>query len=144
MDLSGKWALVTGAGRGIGKGCALQLASKGADLLVNDRPDSTDLAKTVEEIEAMGRRCVPIEADAFERSGCEQMVSSAIQATGQIDILVSNPAYSQRCSFLEYPPEIFEQTLRGTLLAGFHVSQLTARHMVERGGGGKIVFISSV
>jgi len=144
MDLSGKWALVTGAGRGIGKGCALQLAGKGADLLVNDRPGSTDLAATVDEIEAMGRRCVPIEADAFERDGCEQMVSSAIQAAGRIDILVSNPAYSERCSFLEYPPEIFEQTLRGTLLAGFHVSQLTARHMVERGGGGKIVFISSV
>ena len=53
MDLSGKWALVTGAGRGIGKGCALQLASKGADLLVNDRPDSTDLAKTVEEIDCL-------------------------------------------------------------------------------------------
>ncbi|MEC9009941.1 MAG: SDR family NAD(P)-dependent oxidoreductase, partial [Planctomycetota bacterium] len=58
MDLSGKWALVTGAGRGIGKGCALKLAGKGADLLVNDRPGSTDLAATVDEIEAMGRRCV--------------------------------------------------------------------------------------
>ena len=144
MDLSGKWALVTGAGRGIGKGCALQLASRGADLVVNDRPGSPDLPTTVSEIEALGRRCIPIEADAFERAGCEQMVSSAIEAAGRIDILVSNPAYSKRCSFLEYPPELFEQTVRGTLLAGFHISQLTSRHMVERGGGGKIVFISSV
>ena len=53
MDLSGKWALVTGAGRGIGKGCALQLAGRGADLVLNDRPGSPDLANTVEEIEAM-------------------------------------------------------------------------------------------
>jgi glucose 1-dehydrogenase len=87
---------------------------------------------------------VTIEADVFERDGCEQLVSSAVDGAGQLDILVSNPAYSERCSFLEYPPELFEQTLRGTLLAGFHISQLTARHMVERGGGGKIVFISSV
>ena len=143
MDLSGKWALVTGAGRGIGKGCALQLAGRGADLVLNDRPGSPDLANTVEEIEAMGRQCVGIEADVFERDGCEQLVSSAVDGAGQLDILVSNPAYSERCSFLEYPPELFEQTLRGTLLAGFHISQLTARHMVELGGGGKIVFIST-
>ena len=136
MDLSGKWALVTGAGRGIGKGCALQLAGRGADLVLNDRPGSPDLANTAEEIEAMGRQCVTIEADVFERDGCEQLVSSAVDGAGQLDILVSNPAYSERCSFLEYPPELFEQTLRGTLLAGFHISQLTARHMVERGGGG--------
>ena len=144
MDLSGKWALVTGAGRGIGKGCALQLAGRGADLVVNDRPGSPDLDTTVAEVEAIGRQCIPVPADAFERSGCEEMVGRAIEAAGQIDILVSNPAFSDRCSFLEYPPELFEQTLRGTLLAGFHVSQLTARHMVERGQGGKIVFISSV
>ena len=144
MDLSGKWALVTGAGRGIGKGCALQLAGRGANLVLNDRPGSPDLANTADEIEAMGRQCVAIEADVFECGGCEQLVSSAVDGAGQLDILVSNPAYSERCSFLEYPPELFEQTLRGTLLAGFHISQLTARHMVERGGGGKIVFISSV
>lgn len=144
MDLSDKWALVTGAGRGIGKGCALQLAARGADLIVNDRPGSPDLATTVQEIEALGRRCFPVEADAFQRTGCEQMVSDAIARAGRIDILVSNVAFSDRCSFLDYPPELFEQTLDGTLLAGFHVSQLTARHMVERGEGGKIVFISSV
>ena len=70
MDLSGKWALVTGAGRGIGKGCALQLAGRGADLVVNDRPGSPDLDTTVAEVEAIGRQCIPVPADAFERSGC--------------------------------------------------------------------------
>ena len=140
MKLAGKTGLVTGAGRGIGKGIALALAEAGADLVINGRPGSTDLEQTAEEIRQRGRTCTPIEADAFSRSGCEQLAEQA----GDLDILVSNPAFSRRETFLDYPPELFEQTLQGTLLGGFHISQLVARRMVERGEGGKIVFISSV
>lgn len=137
-------AIVTGAGRGIGKGCALALARRGVQLVINDRPDSPDLATTADEIRELGVTCTAIEADVFSRAGCEQLVMEALAATGRIDILVSNPAFSRRCSFLDYPAELFKQTLQGTLLSSFHMSQLIARHMVERGGGGKIVFISSV
>ncbi len=140
MKLAGKTALVTGAGRGIGKGIALALAEAGADLVINDRPGSPDLESAAEEIRQSGRRCTPIEADAFSREGCEQLAEQA----GDLDILVSNPAFSRRETFLDYPPELFEQTLQGTLLGGFHISQLVARRMVHRGEGGKIVFISSV
>ena len=144
MDLTGKIALVTGAGRGIGKGCALELAKHGADLVINDQPGSPDIGSTVEEIRALGRQCTPIEADAFSRDGCEQMVASAIEAVGRIDILLSNPAFSKRGDFLDYDPVLFDKTLQGTLAGGFHLGQLVARHMVERGNGGKMVFISSV
>ena len=144
MELKGQTALVTGAGRGIGKGCALELAKQGADLLINDRPGSNDLAETADEIRALGRMCQSLEADVFCREGCEQLVSQALSQAGQIDILVSNPAYGRRCNFLDYPPEDFEAVINGTLISGFHMSQLVARHMVERGGGGKIVLISSV
>lgn len=144
QSLAGKIALVTGAGRGIGKGCAIQLAHRGADLVINDRPGSPDLNTTADEIRALGRSCTAIEADIFSRVGCEQLVQSALQAVGRIDILISNPAYSRRGAFLEYSPEQFERTINGTLISGFHMSQLVARHMVARGGGGKIVFISSV
>ena len=144
MNLDGKIALVTGAGRGIGKGCALELAKNGADLVINDRPDSMDLEPTADEIRTLGRQCTPIEADAFAREGCEQMVATALEASGRIDILVSNPAFNQRGDFLDYDPELFDRTLQCTLAGGFHLGQLVARHMVERDGGGKIVFISSV
>tara|TARA_B100000809_G_scaffold190615_1_gene189244 strand:- start:1373 stop:2131 length:759 start_codon:yes stop_codon:yes gene_type:complete len=140
MKLAGKTALVTGAGRGIGKGIALALSEAGADLVINDRPGSPDLESAAEEIRQSGRRCTTIEADAFSRAGCEQLAEQA----GDLDILVSNPAFSRRETFLDYPAELFEQTLQGTLVAGFHISQLVARRMVERGEGGKIVFISSV
>ncbi|SVC44813.1 uncharacterized protein METZ01_LOCUS297667, partial [marine metagenome] len=132
MDLTGKIALVTGAGRGIGKGCALELAKHGADLVINDQPGSPDIGSTVEEIRALGRQCTPIEADAFSRDGCEQMVASAIEAVGRIDILLSNPAFSKRGDFLDYDPVLFDKTLQGTLAGGFHLGQLVARHMVER------------
>lgn len=144
MNLEGRTALVTGAGRGIGRGCALELAKHGADLVLNDRPGSPDLAKTSDEIRALGRTCTPIESDVFSRVGCEELVAAAVEAAGQIDILVSNPAFGVRRSFLDYDPVDFERVIRSTLTSGFHTSQLVARQMVERGQGGKIVFISSV
>jgi glucose 1-dehydrogenase len=144
MRLAGKIALVTGAGRGIGKGCALELARNGADLVINDRPGSADLAQTAAEIRELGRSCTPIEADVFSRNECERLVRSAIESTGRLDILVSNPAYNHRSDFLDYDPNEFERIIRGVLVSAFHVSQLVARHLVERGAGGKILFISSV
>ncbi|NQV27163.1 MAG: SDR family oxidoreductase [Rhodopirellula sp.] len=144
MDLFGKTALVTGAGQGIGKGCALELARAGADLIINDRPGSDVLATTADEIRNTGRSCTAIEADVFTRAGCESLLQSAVNTAGRIDILVSNPAFSRRAPFLEYDPEVFERTIAGTLSSGFHMSQLVARQMVAQGGRGKIVFISSV
>ena len=144
MRFENKVALVTGAGRGIGKGCALELARGGAHVIINDRPDSPDLLTTQREIEELGAQATLLEADVFQQSGSEELVKSALAAAGQIDILVSNPANGHRCPFLDFDPDEFERNIKGTLTAGFHMSQLVARHMVERGGGGKIVFISSV
>src|SRR5439155_16793948 len=87
---------------------------------------------------------VLVEGDIFERSSCERVVARALQALGRIDLFISNPAFSRRGAFLDYDPQTFDNVLKGTLFGGFHMSQLVARHMVERGGGGKIVFISSV
>jgi glucose 1-dehydrogenase len=144
MTLEGKWALVTGAGRGIGRACALALAREGADLILNDRPGSPDLAATLATVRARGGQAHGFEADVFSRKGCAALVAEALSVTGRIDILVSNPAYSKRAPFLEFSPEEFDRVVDATFKAGFHLSQLVARHMVERGGGGKIIFISSV
>ncbi len=144
MKLLGKKALVTGAARGIGRGCALELARAGADVAVNDRQASALAEETAAEIRSLGREAHVVPGDVFARQSCEQVVTAAIAALGRIDIFVSNPAYSYRSPFLEFDPQKFEQVLQGTLFGGFHMSQLIARHMVERGGGGKIVFISSV
>lgn len=144
MRLAGKRALVTGAARGIGRGCAIELARAGADVAVNDRERSTDLENVASEIQSFGRVAAIVEGDAFERASCESIVSSAIALLGGLDILVSNPAYSRRAEFLDYSPETFEKVLKGTLVGGFHMSQLVARHFVSESRRGKIVFISSI
>lgn len=144
MKFKGKTALITGAGRGIGLGCALELARDGAKVVINDRPDSPDLQSAVRDIEAVGGEAIPIEADVFSREGCEKLMRETLAVVDSVDILVSNPALSSRHAFLEFEPELFERIIQATLIGGFHMSQLIARHMVERGGGGKIIFISSV
>ena len=144
MNLRGKVALVTGAAQGIGKGCAMALARAGADLVLNDRPGNPLLAATAAEARALGMTAHEPAADVFSREGCAALLDSALQAAGKVDILVSNPAFSRRGDFLDYDPALLDQTLEGTFKSGFHLSQLVARHLVERGGGGKILFISSV
>jgi glucose 1-dehydrogenase len=142
--LEGRKALVTGAARGIGRGCALELARAGADVAINDRLRSSETDSLLAEIQGLGRKAILVEGNAFERAECEAIVRHTVEVFGAIDILVSNPAFSRRSDFLEYDPEMFTRVLQGTLVGGFHISQIVARRMVERGRGGKIVFISSV
>ncbi|MFN0055350.1 MAG: SDR family NAD(P)-dependent oxidoreductase [Planctomycetales bacterium] len=144
MKLHGKMALVTGAARGIGRGCALELARAGADVAVNDLERSELAESLVAEIRGLGRRALLAEGDAFDRDSCAQILQAAVQGLGQIDILVSNPAFSRRGDFLAFDPDLFDRTLRGTLTAGFHMSQFVAQHLVSRGGRGKIIFIASI
>lgn len=144
LQLHGRRALVTGAAGGIGWGCAQALARAGADVALNDLAGNPRLDEAVAAIAALGRQAVRVAGDIFQRHECERVVEEAVQALGQIDILVSNPAWSVRRRFLELLAEEFEKVLKATLTSGFYVSQCVARHMVQRGGGGKIVFISSV
>jgi len=144
MKLQGQVALVTGAARGIGRGCALELARNGADVAVNDRARTPQLESVATEISALGCRASIVEGDIFQRPIAEQVTERAIDELGHIDILISNPALQKRSDFLDYDPATFTKVIEGTLISGFHMSQLAARHMVKRGSGGKIIFISSV
>lgn len=143
-DLDGKIALVTGGARGIGFGCASELAAKGANVALVDKPGSEELAASAAKLKETGIDCLAIEADTFSREGCETAVSKALTHFGTVDALVSVPAYNRRESFLEYDPAVFEGILQSALLGSFHISQLVARHFFAQQKPGKIVFISSV
>lgn len=140
IDLKQKTALVTGAGRGIGLGCARVLASRGAFVFLNDLPENPDLEGAVREIREAGGQCEGIAMDVFNRKSCERLIARL----PRLDILVSAPALSHRDDFVSFDPDRFERVLRGTLTAGFHLGQLAARSMIARGNGGKMIFISSV
>ena len=144
LDLRGKCALVTGAARGIGKGCALELAKAGADVIVNDRPGDEHLQNTAQQIRGLGCQCWTVEADVFSPQACEHLVAEAIEQAGAIDILISNPALGIRGPLLDFPADQFDKVVDATFKSGFHISRAVAKHMVQRGDGGKILFISSV
>jgi len=144
MRLTDRVALVTGASRGIGRGCALELARAGADVVVNYRTHPEEANEVVAEIRDMGRRAMAFGADVGDRAAVDRMIAAAVAEFGRLDILINNAAFSIRKPFLEYTEEEFQTVLQVAMWSVFHCSQAVARHMVARGGGGKIVVISSV
>lgn len=144
MKLKGKVVLITGANRGIGKGCALEMAREGADVAINYRSHSEEAEAVAAEVCALGRRAVVVGGDVSDRSTDEEMIRNVVSELGKLDILVANAAASIRKPFLELTEEDMRFTLGVSLWGVFHCCQLAARQMVTQGHGGSIVVISSV
>lgn len=142
-SLVGKVALVTGAARGIGRACAVGLAERGADLVLNDRAPSEELASLAAELGGLGRRVLVHCADVADRDAVDAMFLAAERVLGGVDVLVNNAAWNVRKPFLELSYEEMQRTFAVTFSGAFLCAQRAARLMVERGGG-SIVMISSV
>ena len=152
-DLQGKVALVTGAAgaEGLGRAIALRLAQEGADVVVNDLSEDIGprqgLPAVVSEIEALGRRALPVYADVADARQVDAMLAAALEAFGRVDILVNNagaPAGRDRVPVVELEEEAFDLIQRVNVKGTFLCSRAVARHMIARGGGGRIINISSV
>jgi len=119
FDFTGRVALVSGAGRGIGKGIALRLARHGADLAVNDL-DPESAAATAGEVQALGRRSLALPGDVSRSDSVDQMVDQALEAFGRIDILVNNAGISLYRPILDCSEEDWDRHVdimaKGTFL----------------------------
>jgi NAD(P)-dependent dehydrogenase (short-subunit alcohol dehydrogenase family) len=153
-DFSGKVALVTGAGgeRGFGRAIANRLAVDGADVAVNDVTTTpygggwNGIDAVVEEIKAKGRRSMPVIADVSDGDAVQAMVDDVVAQFGKIDIFVANAGSRpgpDRVPVVELTEDAFDEVLRVNVRGTFLTCQAVARHMIERGGDGKIVIISS-
>ena len=156
-DLSGKVALVTGAGgeRGFGRAIATRLAREGADVAVNDvaaNPHGAGsggwggLDAVAREIEDGGRGALAVVADVSDATQVDAMVAQVLDRFGRIDILVNNAGSRpgrDRVPVVELSEEAFDEVQRVNVKGTFLCSRAVARHMLERGGGGKIIVISS-
>ncbi len=142
FNLSGKTALVTGASRGLGRGFALCLAKAGADVAVTSRSKDS-LESIVREIEALGRRCIPIAMDVRHEESIVAGVAVAEEALGRIDILVNNAGCNVRKPADQVTWEDWNQILDTNLRGAFFVAQKVARGMVDRNYG-RIINIGSV
>lgn len=143
-DLSGRVALVTGGGRGIGRAISLRLAEDGAAVAVNYRRDEESATQTVKEIEAAGGRASAYQASIDSRDECAAMVDRVIADFGHVDILVNNAGIASRGqSVKSTDPEELERVLGIHAKGSFWLCQLVIASMRERPRG-DIVFISSV
>ena len=95
FDLSGRTAIVTGGGRGIGKGICLALAQAGANIVVANR-DTATAAETVREVEALGRKSIAIQTDVCQSTQVENLVNKTVEVFGTLDILVNNAGGTTR------------------------------------------------
>jgi len=142
FDLTGKAAIVTGASRGLGQRFARALAGAGADLVITSRkPESLGTFRA--EIEALGRRAVPLELDVRDHDSIERMADAAHAAYGKIDILVNNAGCNVRKPALDVTWDDWNLVLDTNLRGTFFVAQAVARRMMPRRYG-RIVNIGSV
>ena len=144
IDLTGKVALITGASRGIGRGCAEQMARCGADVAINYRSHDDEADEVADVVRSLGHRASTFGADVSDRAAVDAMVEGATKELGRVDIVVANAYYSRRQPFLDLDVDDVRRTLDVTLIGAFHVAQAGARQMVQQGEGGSILFISSV
>ncbi len=139
--LAGKVALITGAGRGIGRAIAVKFAREGADLFLCATRMET-LEETAKQTAEFGGKAELYTVDVTERTAVEKMVREAIDLFGRIDILVNNAGVYKPARFVDYAYEDFDRIMKVNVYGPFNVTQFVLRHMLERKTG-KVVNIAS-
>jgi 3-oxoacyl-[acyl-carrier protein] reductase len=141
-NLEGRVALVTGAGRGIGRAIALILAEAGADVAVNYRERAEPAEATAGDIRRLGRRAEVVQADVSSAAEVARLVEISERRLGAIDILINNAGISEPCSIEELSEELFDRTMTVNLKSAFLCTQAVLPGMRARGFG-RIVNVSS-
>ncbi|HYU18614.1 MAG TPA: glucose 1-dehydrogenase [Chloroflexota bacterium] len=144
IDLTGRRAIVTGGGRGIGRALALGLARSGANLAIIYRQDGAAAESAVEEARRHGVRGLSVQADTADGSQARAAVGRVAAELGGVDILINNAGLLSRVPFLELAEDEWRRVLRTNLDGYFVVGQAVARQMVAAGTGGVIVNVTSV
>ncbi|PWC32715.1 2-dehydro-3-deoxy-D-gluconate 5-dehydrogenase KduD [Azospirillum sp. TSO35-2] len=141
FDLSGTVALVTGANTGIGQAIAVALAGAGADIAVAGRsaPDETQAM-----VERLGRRFLAIPADVSSIAPLPGVVEQAVAGLGGLDILVNNAGIIRRADSLDFTEDDWDAVMDVNLKSVFFLCQAFGRHVIGRGGKGKIINIASM
>ena len=135
MKLLGKTALVTGAARGIGKGCAIELARAGANVAINDLTASPEAEATVAEIRAMGREALPLTVDVRQSDQVEDAVNRCVSQFGRLDMLVNNAGGFFVVPTLEISDNGFDAVIRINLKSTFVCCKAVASAMRQQGKG---------
>ena len=141
--LAGKVALVTGAGKNIGRAIALRLALDGASVVVNGRRDRAVVDAVVGEINTLGGQAIGCIADVTDAAAVGRMIEQTVATMGGLDILVSNAGLRRQTAFLDMKLEEWREILSVALDGAFILARAAVPHMIPRGGGA-IVALSGI
>jgi glucose 1-dehydrogenase len=145
MSLQGKVAIVTGGNSGIGKAVVLELAAQGASIVIDyvSHPEATE--ELEKQLAALGEdQVIGVDADVSKVADLQMLVDTAVKRFGRLDIMVNNAGVETRTSVLDTTEEQYEKVLDINLKSAFFGTQVAAKQMIEQGGGGRIINISSV
>lgn len=149
-----KVAFVTGAARGLGRSHAVRLAAEGADIIAVDicadieaapyaMATEEDLAQTVKEVEALGRRIVARRADVRDHAALASAAADGVAELGRLDIVVANAGFGTVQTWDAVTPEVWQTLLDVNLTGCWNTVTATLPHVIEGGRGGSLILISS-
>lgn len=141
--LKDKTAIVTGASRGIGRAIALELAKRGAYVIVNYNGSKEAAEETVKAIEAAGGRAEAYQCDVSDCEACEKLICYVMDQRDRIDILVNNAGITRDNLLMRISEEDFDAVLNTNLKGAFHTMRLVSRHMLKQRSG-RIINMASV
>jgi len=144
MSLHGKVAIVTGGNSGIGAAIALELASQGANIVIDYVANPNATNELEKQIVALGDKAIGVDADVSKVADLQMLIDAAVKAFGHVDIMVNNAGVETRTSVLETTEKQYDKVMGINLKSAFFGTQLAAKQMILQGGGGHIINITSV
>ncbi|KAB5525767.1 versicolorin reductase [Coniochaeta sp. 2T2.1] len=139
--LTGKVAVITGAGRGIGAGIAIELGRRGANIVVNYGSSARAAESVVAELAKLGSKSIAVQADISDPKSVESLFDRTLEKFGRVDIVVSNSGMEVWCPEVDVTPELFDKVFNLNCRGQFFVAQQALKHCEQ---GGRIILTSSV
>ena len=143
FELTGKTAVVTGGSRGIGRAICLKLAGQGANIVLNYAGNAAAAEETRAACEALGVRALAVQGDVADPAACNALIDTAIEAFGQVDILVCNAGITRDNLLMRMSDEEFQKVIDTNLKGTFHCMRAVIRPMMKKRRG-RSISISSV
>jgi glucose 1-dehydrogenase len=144
LRLQNKVAVITGASLGIGSAIALAFAREGAAVAVDYRSHPDEAEQIVDQIEGFGGRAISVHADVSSPGDVKNLIQQAIKEFGRLDVMVNNAGMHQKMPFLDTPLDVWNKVIAVNLTGAWLGCQEAAVQMVNQGGSGRIINVSSV
>jgi glucose 1-dehydrogenase len=144
LRLQNKVAVITGASLGIGSAIALAFAREGAAVAVDYRSHPDEAKQIVDQIEGSGGRATSVHADVSNPDDVKNLIQSAAEEFGRLDVMINNAGVEEKMPFLDTPLEVWNKVIAVNLTGAWLGCQEAARQMVSQGGSGRIINVSSV